>query len=160
MDNSLMKKEFSPIVLLIVSIVLTILLTAFGLIHLALKCIYETFQIKFWKGLIRLFVYILCILYQLWNVFKFFCMQIAIGIDLFGNVSCGEAIEDCITVEESTLYGRGDITISTATGELEYHNKLNKLGIRFSKILSILMDKNHCIESYKRYLHNKTFKIE
>ncbi len=155
-----MKKEISPIVLLIVSIVLSTILTAFGIIHLILKCIYETFQLKFWTGFVHFFVYIWCVIYQIWNVIKFFCMQIAIGVDLFGNVTCGEAIEDCVTAEEKTLYGKGNITISTATGALEYANKLNKIGVKFTKILSLLLDKNHCIESYRRYLHNQIFKVE
>lgn len=155
-----MKKELSPIVLLIVSIILFLLLTAIGLIHLVLKGVYHCFQLQFWNGPLYIIIYFLKVLYQIWNVIKFFCLQIAIGIDLFGNVTCGEAIEDLVTVEENTMYGAGDITISTATGHLEYFGKLNKLGIGFSKVLSKVLDPNHCIESYKRFLHNKRFNVE
>lgn len=155
-----MKKELSPIVLLIVSIILFLLLTAIGLIHLVLKGVYHCFQLQFWNGPLYIIIYFLKVLYQIWNVIKFFCLQIAIGIDLLGNVTCGEAIEDLVTEEEYTLYGDGNITISTATGHLEYFKLLNKTGIKFSKVLSKVLDKNHCIESYRRWTHNKTFKIE
>lgn len=153
-------KEFSPVVLFIISIVLCLLLTAFGLIHLVLKSIYHTVQVKFWKGPLYFIKFWLKVLYQLWNTIKFFFMQTAIAIDLFGNVTCGEAIEDCVTTTEKTMYGDGNITISTATGQLEYENKLNKIGIKFSKILSLLLDEDHCVQSYKRWKHNISFNSE
>lgn len=154
-----MKKEISPVLLLILSIVLTMFLTPFGLIHIAAKSIYHTFRIKFWIGPLIFINYWLNVLYQIWNVIKYLCLKIAISIDLLGNVTCGEAIEDCVTIKEITLYGKGDVTISTATGELEYKKELNNTGIKFSKVLSLLLDKNHCIESYKRHLHNKNFEL-
>ena len=154
-----MKKEFSPILLLIASIVLSVLLTGFGLVHLVVKSIYLTFQKRFWIGIVHFVLYWFFVLYQIWNVIKFFCMQIAIGIDLLGNVTTGEAIEDCVTTHEATMYGRGDVTISTATGELEYHNKLNKVGVKFTKVLSKVLDDNHSIKSYLRHLHNQKFEL-
>jgi hypothetical protein len=158
--KKLLIREFSPLVLFIVSIILSILLTGIGLIHLVLKSILLTFQLRFWIGPTHFILYWLFVLYQIWNVIKFYCMQSAIAVDLLGNVTTGEAIEDCVTAEEKTMYGRGDITISTATGELEYKGKLNKLGIKFTKVLSKVLDENHCIVSYKRYLHNQSFKLE
>lgn len=154
-----MKKELSPLILLIVSIILTLILTPIGILHVTLKSIYETFQLKFWTGVIHFIKYWLKVLYQIWNVIKFIFIQLAIGIDLLGNVTTGEAIEDLVTTKEDTMYGNGEVTISTATGELEYFGNLNKLGVNFSKFLSKVLDPNHCIESYKRYIHNKKFEI-
>lgn len=153
-------REFSPILLLIASTLLTIVFTLIGLIHLVIKSLQDTIQLKFWLGPWHFIKYWLYFLYQIWNTIKFYCMQTAIAIDLLGNVTTGEAIEDIVTHEEKTMYGRGDITISTATGELEYNQKLNKYGIMFTKALSKILDNNHCIVSYKRYLHNQTFKLE
>lgn len=152
--------EFSPLVLFVVSIILSILLTGFGLIHLVIKSMLLTFQKRFWIGPVHFILYWVFVAYQIWNVIKFFFMQSAIAVDLLGNVTTGEAIEDCVTAQETTMYGRGDITISTATGELEYKGKLNKLGIKFTKVLSTVLDKNHCVVSYQRYLHNQTFKLQ
>lgn len=152
-------KELSPIWLLIASVVLFLMLSAFGTFHILCKCIFESFQKRFWKGIAHFFIYLIYVTYQIWNAIKYIFLHIAIGVDLLGNVTCGEAIEDLVTNEEKTMYGRGDITISTATGELEYHNKLNKLGLNFSKVLSKILDPNHCIESYKRWLHNKKFEL-
>lgn len=157
--KKLLIREFSPLLLFIASIILSVLFTGIGLIHLAVKSIYLTFQKRFWIGPLHFILYWLFVVYQIWNVIKFFFMQSAIAVDLLGNVTTGEAIEDMVTYEEKTMYGRGDITISTATGELEYKGKLNKLGMKFTRFLSIVLDKDHCVVSYKRYLHNQTFKL-
>lgn len=151
--------ELSPIWLLIISIILFILLIGLGFVHLLIKTIYHSFQIKFWRGLIYFLWYWVRILVQIWRTVQYFLLHIAISIDLFGNVICGEAIEDIITTKEDTLYGDGEITISTATGKLEEENHLNKTGVKFSKFLSRVLDKDHCVNSYKRYLHNKNFKL-
>jgi len=155
-----MKKEISPIILFFVSILLSLALTAFGISHLIIKSIYHTLQVKFWRGPIYFVKYWIKFIYQIWNVIKFFCMQFAIAVDLLGNVTTGEAIEDLVTYKEETLYGNGNITISTATGELEFKGDLNTLGVKFSKVLSKLLDPNHCVVSYKRFLHNQTFKLD
>lgn len=153
-------KEISPIWLLIISIILFILLIGLGFVHLLIKSFYHTFQLKFWKGILYFLWYWARVVVQIWRTIQYFCIHIAISIDLFGNVICGEAIEDLTTTDENTLFGDGNVTISTATGEVQSRDKLNKRGMKFSKILSRILDDNHCIESYKRYLHNKTFKID
>lgn len=153
-------KELGPVYLCIAAIILMVLLTGFGLIHLLCKTIYHTFQVKFWKGPIYFLTQMFKILYQIWSCIKYLSLEVAISIDLFGNVICGEAIEDLVTSEEKTLFGSGDVTISTSIGELETKDKLNKTGIKFSKFLSKVLDKNHCVESYNRYLYNKKFKVE
>lgn len=152
--------ELSPIWLLIISIILFILLIGLGFVHLLIKTIFHSCQLKFWRGLLYFGWYLLRIMLQIWKTAQYFFMHIAISIDLFGNVICGEAIEDLVTTDEKNLYGDGEITISTATGEVESRDKLNKTGRKFSKFLSKVLDKEHCINSYKRYLHNKNFKLD
>ena len=66
-------------------------------------------------------------------------------------------MRDLFTSEEKTLFGSGDVTISTSIGELET-NKLNKTNCHLVIGLSKVLDKNHCVESYNRYLYNKKFK--
>lgn len=157
--KNFIRKELSPIWLLISAIILICLLIILGVIHLIVKGIYESFQKKFWNGIIYLVKYILNVTYQIWVCVKYLFLQTAIAIDLFGNVVCGEAIEDLVTYEEKTMYGKGDVTVSTATGEMEVKGKLNKLGLRFSKVLSKILDENHCVNSYKRHLHNQKFEL-
>lgn len=154
-----LKKEFSPLFLLIAMVFLFCTVTIVGIIHLIIKSIVDTFQWKFWMGPIRFILFWLLVLYQIWNVIKFFFMQIAIGLDMMENVVSGEALEDIITTEEKTMFGNGQVTVSTATGELEYKGKLNKYGVRWTKLLSKVLDENHSVNSYKRYLHNQKFEL-
>lgn len=79
-------------------------------------------------------------------------IKCALALDLLWNATSGELVEDCVTSVEITLYGRGDITISAATGELQDDDKLNKVGKGFSDFLSIALDDNHCEKAYKKLL--------
>ena len=79
-------------------------------------------------------------------------VRIAVVLDLIWNATSGELVEDCVTSVEITLYGRGDITISAATGELQDDNKLNNVGKGFSDFLSIALEENHCANAYKKLL--------
>lgn len=152
-------KEFSPLLMLIGMVVIFLTVTAFGLIHLLLKSVKDTFQMRFWKGPLYFIKYWLNVLYQIWNSIKFITLQVAIGLDMMENVLGGEALEDIITAEENTLFGKGNITVSTATGQLEFLGKLNKKGVKWSKLLSRVLDKNHAVVSYMRWLHNKQFEL-
>ena len=86
--------------------------------------------------------------YQIWNVLKYFAMKLAVSLDLFANASAGEMIEDCVTSREDTLYGKGNWTISAATGKLEMFEKLNKTGLHFTDFLSKCLGENHCQQAY------------
>lgn len=79
-------------------------------------------------------------------------VKIAIALDLLWNATSGELVEDCVTSSEITLYGRGNVTVSAATGELEGDNRLNKVGKGFSAFLSVTLDDNHCARAYKKLL--------
>jgi hypothetical protein len=81
-------------------------------------------------------------------VFKYYIDRISISLDIFGNVACGEFLEDCITSEENTLFMDQKTTISASVGELDYHKKLNKTGVLLSRVLSKVFEKNHSINAY------------
>lgn len=152
------KDELSPIYLLLAAIFLASFLIGIGIIYLIAKSVYKTVQLKFWEGPAYLLGSILKNLYQVWNVIKYYCIHIAISIDLMGNVTCGEMIQDIVTGSEDTLFGNGDVTISAATGQLESVGGLNKTGLKFSTILSKLLNKNHCINAYNEYIYDKNYK--
>lgn len=129
--------------LLIAAIVLSCILYPIGVLYIFLKAIF-TMNFK------RLVTYPWYVLKQVWKVFRYFCLGVAISFDMLGNVLVGEMIEDVVTTEDVTLYGDGEYTISEATGELESRNKLDKDGKKFSSVLSRILGKNHCIESYQK----------
>jgi len=143
-----MKKELTPLLLLISATIVFSIVSALGMIYSLFKAVYESFQLKFWKGILNFIKYWLFVLYQFWNVLKYLFLHLAISKDLFCNVAAGEMIEDCVTVKEETLYGRGDLTISAATGKLEIDNELNKCGKYFTWLLSKTLGERHSINAY------------
>ena len=74
------------------------------------------------------------------------------AIDLIWNSTSGELVEDCVTSTEITLFGRGDVTISAATGELAEYDKLNEVGKGFRNTLDTLLEDDHCKKAYKKFL--------
>jgi len=84
-------------------------------------------------------------------VVKYGFMQIAYIVDLLGNVLVGELIEDIVTAEEDTWFGKGGITISAALGKLEFEGKLNGRGKFFSKVLGSF-EADHSVRAYHYYV--------
>lgn len=158
--KKLLVREFSPLILFILSWIIFPFIIIKGIPYTIGKGIIETFQLKFWKGPLYIVKYILNVLYQIWNGIKFILMKLAIFPDLIANATSGELIEDIITTEEHTYFGDGNVTISTAIGHLEHFDNLNEIGKKLSIVLSKVLDKDHCVASYKRHLHNQSFKIE
>lgn len=146
----MIKKEIEPVLLFLSALVVFGTLILFGIIYTFFKSIYECFTWRFWKGIIKFIKYWLNVIYQLWNVIKYFLVKFAISLDYIGNITGGELIEDFVTAKENTLYGKGNWTISAATGKLEINNELNFKGRNFSSLLDKILGKNHCIESYKK----------
>jgi len=145
-------KELKPLMLSVGAVLITVFLVPLGIIHNFVKSLIGCFRLKFWQGLWKFAKYWLMVLYQLWCVVKYLMVRIAVVLDLIWNATSGELVEDCVTPVEITLYGRGDITISAATGELEDDDKLNKVGKEFSNFLSVVLEDDHCKKAYKKLL--------
>lgn len=156
-----MKKEIKPIIELFASIGLGIVVIPLGVVHNVIKPFVDAFKFKRLKplhGLVYIIGYYFNFAYQIWNVLKRLMHDIAVNIDIFGNATSGEAIEDLITPKESTYYGDGRVTISAATGYLVYLYKvkgdktaLNKLGLWFDKSLNkVFNEDEHALWSFER----------
>lgn len=139
--------EIAPLLLLIAAVVLGVFMIPIGVLYTLGKPFYD-YRKKGFKTVMKRFgMWFLKVMYQVWNVIKYTMTQVAYIIDLLGNVIVGELIEDIITAEEDTWFGRADRTISASVGKLLYDDKLNKTGILFAKFLD-LFEKNHCLLSY------------
>lgn len=112
------------------------------------------------------------ILTSTWQLFKelllslsWLARQIAVGIDIVGNVIAGEFLEDAITHKDETLFRKSGITISASIGQLIMANSLNKkMGKVLNKILDLAFEKNHSVLAYEDYLKDnektdRNFKI-
>lgn len=146
-------KELKPFILLIGAIIVTIIVVPLGVPYNFGKSIYETYKYGIGEGLYKFFKYWLILLYQIWCVVKYFINSIAESLDLMWNATAGELLEDLITTEEKTLFGKGDVMVSAAIGEQEIKNKLVPFGKRLNIALSILLGDNHSIESYNKYIY-------
>lgn len=97
---------------------------------------------------------------ELWLVITRFYYQIGLAIDYLGNVVCGPLIIRLISKKgwykrhkEKLICGLSHVTISSATGQVIYHDALNKAGIIFNKILNWAFKENdHALDSYLRHL--------
>jgi hypothetical protein len=146
-----MKKELSPLILFISALIVFGTLSVLGIIYNLGKSIFECCKLNFITGIFMFVGYWLRMLYQVWNVVKYFLMRAAVAVDMFGNVAGGELVEDCVTAREDTLYGDGNVTVSAATGKLEQDEELNKVGKFFTKLLSVTLGENHSVNAYKKY---------
>lgn len=143
-------KEIKPFLLLLGAILVTVLIVPPGIIYNIGKAFFHAFKLKPLKAVWSIIKYWLGILYQLWNVVKYFIVRIAVVLDLIWNATSGELIEDCVTTVEQTYFGNGNITVSAATGHLEENEKLNKTGKKFNSLLSLVLGKNHSIEAWEK----------
>lgn len=155
----IVKDEIRPLLEFFSALILSIIIIPLGVLHNILKSIYHSYKLNPLNAIKYFLIYWLKFIYQIWNAIKYLSHHIAITIDLFGNATSGEAIEDLITTEENSYFGRGDITISAATGEIEIKNKLNKTGKWFTKSLNKMFNEEfHAIDAYKREIKNKQIK--
>ena len=151
----IMKKEVKPLLLFLSALIVFGTLSVFGMVYNLGKSIYECFRGNIFTGICKFIYYWLKVLYQLWNVVKYFLMKSAIAIDLFGNVAGGELVEDCVTAKEDTLFGKGSVTMSAGVGELEIEDELNPRGLFLTNLLSKALGKNHSVEAYEKYINEK-----
>jgi hypothetical protein len=157
------KKEIKPIVSLIAAIVLGSIVIPFGILHNLIKPFIDAFKFKRLKPLGAfkyVLKYYLNFAYQIWNVLKRAIYDLAVSIDIFGNATSGEMIEDVLSpMFEDSHFGDGNVTISAAIGEAEAKKKLNKFGLFISKVLNIMFNERlHGIWSYEREILGKLTK--
>ena len=128
-----------------------------GVLYTLLKPLYD-YRKRPWKTRWRrMGKWALNFLYNVWGVIKDLFLKIGYIIDLFGNVTLGELIEDLVTSEEYTLFGEWDCTISAALGDLKKKGKLNQTGMWLANLLSKLdpKHKDHCIAAIELYKFKK-----
>ena len=131
-----------------------------GILYTLLKPLYD-YRKRSWKERWRrLGKWSLGFLYQIWGIVKYIFLMIGYIIDLFGNVTIGELIEDCVTATESTLFGVAGVTISAALGDLKKRGLLNKRGLWVCDMLSRLdpLHEDHCIAAYEMYVFKQSQK--
>jgi len=140
-------KEFIPILEFCGAIVAGVFVIPIGIIYTLAKGVVTFWRIKSVK---KMLIFPFEILYQIWNAIKYLLRSLAIVIDLLGNATSGELFEDFVTEEDNTLFGKGNVTISAALGELESKSQLTKKGILFSKLLNFVFENNHAINAYNK----------
>jgi len=155
----ILKNEIRPLLELFAALILSFIVIPLGVLHNVLKSIYHSYKLNPFNAILYFLIYWLKFIYQIWNAIKYLSHHLAVTIDLFGNATSGEAIEDIVTSKEETYFGRGDITISAATGEIEVKRKLNSIGKWFTKALNKMFnEESHAIDAYKREIKNKQIK--
>jgi len=88
--------------------------------------------------------------------------EIAYSLDLAWNVN-GEILEDMLTAEENTTFTEKNMSVSASVGKLQIDGKLNKFGLKFSKLLNFFFgQKQHAIDAWyytkaKKELREKYF---
>jgi hypothetical protein len=152
-------KEFGTIGLAIVSVALSPLFFV-GVPYTLLKPLYDYRMRPFKVRLKRLGVWLLNVLYSVWRVIRLVPYYFAYIVDILGNVLIGELIEDIVTAEEETLFGKADVTISAALGDIKKRGKFldNGIGEKLCDILSKLDFKHedHCLAAIELYEFKKS----
>lgn len=77
----------------------------------------------------------------------------ALLLDGLANAMAGEFLNDILLKKrfgKKYKYGKWYDTISEVTGVNEERKTLKKLGLKLSKFLSLVLNKNHCIEAINR----------
>lgn len=144
-----MKELLSGLITLIGAIVVSLLMFSIGTLYSLGYSIWLSVSLKKWYAFFTFW----------WRLVDGFSaaignilLEIAISLDMAWNVN-GEVIEDMITTEENTTFNQKNITVSASTGKLEIDGKLNKFGVKFSKLLSIVFrQKRHAIDSWNFYV--------
>lgn len=149
-------KQLKNLVLLLLAVLVSIPLLPIGLIWNIGKPIFHIHKGGFNKIAKNWFGYWFKLLYQVYVVIGYLAYHVAMSIDLLWNAFSGEFIEDCITAEEDTLFGKGDVTVSESTGQLVNDAKLNKTGEGFNKFLDkVFFEKDHALNAYKNGINRR-----
>ena len=156
-------KELKPILSLIAAIILGSIVIPFGILHNLIKPFVDGVRMgkmKPIKFVFHIAKYYLNFIYQIWNVLKRAIYDLAVSIDILGNATSGEMIEDVLSPTfEDSHFGNGKITISASIGEAEAKHKLNKFGLWISNALNVMFNERlHGIWSYEREILGKLTK--
>ncbi len=161
--------EISPLLIATTSLILGFLMIPAGTVWTLLKPFYDNKGRPIKQMLKRSAMWFLKVLYQVWVVIKYMLFQIGYIVDLYGNVLVGELIEDLVTAEEDTLFGKGDVTISAALGDLKRRDAFSTfvlwgkercLGMWLCDTLNKLdrKHKDHCIAALQIYEFKQSLK--
>lgn len=143
------------LILFIASIIVSGVVIPTGIIWNIVTSIKRTCKLRFWEGIGHFLMYWILVFFQIWSAIKYILYHLAIGFDLMWNATSGEMLEDLVTKEEDTYFGKGNVTISAAVGRQEVRGKLNKRGRGFSRFLDRLFkEKNHCINAWRKFEDN------
>ena len=151
------KKKLKPLYTLAAALLLAAFVVPVGIVWNIIKFLYHLAKGDFKKSFRNAIAYWGYMLYQAWNVIKYLLNRLSVAIDLFGNVSSGEFIEDCVTDREATLFGDGKVTISAAIGHEQVDHRLVRFGRRFSNTLSRVFEPNHCLNAEEKRMLLKKF---
>jgi len=144
--------KFYSILEIISAIILLIILFPIGVIYSLL--IQPFIHFKKYNVFKYLYNFIYQIIYVIFDTFH----QVAIYIDIIGNIVIGDLMEICVLKDKNiidTWFGKKEHTISQSLGELEINGKLNKFGIFITKLASKVFEDNHCINAYNHYINKK-----
>ena len=145
---TILKELFTNLMWFLAGIYLSPLLVVgfiYDLIYTAYKRRLKSFLMNFWT----------LILESVRVVFWFLSM-VGLGIDILGNVICGNIIlRICVdgTRPDIHLFRISGVTISAAIGELIVNDKIGKRGKSLARILdAVFFEDYHCEISYYRHL--------
>jgi hypothetical protein len=145
--------EIGAILIAVTAFILGAIMIPIGFLYNLGKPFYDSKGKPFKERMKAFVMWFLKLLYQIWVTVKKTFFYFGYLVDLLGNAVVGELIEDIVTHEEDTLFGRGDITISAALGHLKRDEKLNKTGLWLCKVLDFfdINHKDHCLNAIELY---------
>lgn len=88
----------------------------------------------------------IAILYVAFNAISKVLGEVAISIDMAGNVLLSEPFNDILIKSEGYQFGKRKETISSVLGKNKRHKTLTRLGRSLADTLDWI-DPNHCIKS-------------
>jgi len=140
-----MKEFFTSIWALLWAIFVTCLMWTIGFVYSIGYSIWLTITLKKWYAFFKFWWRLVDgVLFAIGHII----FETAYGLDLTWNVN-GEIIEDMVTNEENTTFTDRDMSVSASIGKLQIDDKLNKFGLRFSKLLNfVFWQKQHAIDAW------------
>jgi len=146
-----MKKKLTYLAEFIGALILASFLFIFGFLYNFIRPIVIFKRIGGKKATKEAFLFVFEFIKELINSIFFILHVLALLIDKLGNVIVGYLIQDIISSEKNSLFGKANVTVSASTGELTKKGKINKAGVLFNKMLDVVFGKNHSTTAYFYY---------